>query len=489
MSVSRLPDIPGYTLVVALSQSDRAAVYLALPTAGGGEKVIKLTTPACQGEVLRHELAVLQSLSHPLLSAPVGAGILGSQAYMVMDYWPGHSLDHRRFEMDLVSLLAVLQRLAPALDDMADRGYFTANLAPEHILLGGVDTSPRLIGFRPGQQIPPESWLPSEMPFWAPERLRGMPLDGRAYVYSLGMLLYLLVAGRLPDGMGQTSTALMAWQDEERPPRLPDHLAAFQPLIDKSLCREPAERYARATCLAEALAGLDPGVLANAEQGSERSLLIQGRSLTVQTLPEAMNALSSEPPLPETPFTPEHLYDVPRDHHAVVPRPLVWGVAVAVVLLAMYWLARGPSPPRMASNLTAPPLEKAAFETFQSKTFQRETFQSETFQSLEQQAMPLRIAVEKDMALAEDLVVIYRAALRGEDPAEQSFGRRGLQDLQEIFVRQFDERRAEGDDAGVIRLHGQLEQLFDEGELLPELRQRLLDMPEQGVQEPILLWR
>ncbi|MCP3102857.1 protein kinase [Myxococcus sp. K15C18031901] len=93
--------------------------------------------------------------------------------------------------------------------------------------------------------------------FMAPEQVRCKPVDGRADIYAMGACLYQMVTGRLPIEM-QDTVALLSAIIERVPapvtshrPELPE---AFAQVVARALNKNPAERFATAAEMAEALA-------------------------------------------------------------------------------------------------------------------------------------------------------------------------------------------------------------------------------------------
>ena len=86
----------------------------------------------------------------------------------------------------------------------------------------------------------------------SPEQAGGRAVDHRSDLYALGAVLYNMVTGEAPhhaDGDASAGDDQLA----ERIPRLPAHLNALQPIVERALARNPAERFARASDLADAL--------------------------------------------------------------------------------------------------------------------------------------------------------------------------------------------------------------------------------------------
>jgi hypothetical protein len=117
----------------------------------------------------------------------------------------------------------------------------------EHVYVADLGLSRRLEDQRPGD----ESSMGTPA-YLAPEHIEGLPIDGRADVYSLGCLLYECLTGELPF-TGDSRLAL-AWAHlEEDPPRASERNPKLPGGIDvvlaKALAKEPAQRYSSCAAL------------------------------------------------------------------------------------------------------------------------------------------------------------------------------------------------------------------------------------------------
>jgi len=152
-------------------------------------------------------------------------------------------------------LEGLARHVLAALDHVHDVGLVHRDLKPANILVGAARRGPmrvKLIDFglatqagragRPGQ-------LSGSLPYLSPESILGLPLDGRADLYGLGVVLFFLAAGRKPVESPDPRDVLRWHLAGPRPDattdlaRLPDRLARF---VVRLLARNREERPASA---------------------------------------------------------------------------------------------------------------------------------------------------------------------------------------------------------------------------------------------------
>jgi serine/threonine-protein kinase PpkA len=88
-----------------------------------------------------------------------------------------------------------------------------------------------------------------------PEQTADSEPDARGDLYSLGVVLFEMLAGRLPY-TGRNLMEILAAHRDEAIPRLPERLHTYQPIVDRLLAKNPLDRYADAVELLDALRAL-----------------------------------------------------------------------------------------------------------------------------------------------------------------------------------------------------------------------------------------
>ena len=246
-------DIPGYKIVSTLGQGGMATVYLAIQTCFEREVALKVMSPhlctdATFGERFLREARIVSRLMHPNIVTVYDVGIHEGLYYLSMEYLPGHDLKHKRFELNLAQSLNVVKDIARALDYAGRKGYVHRDVKPENIMLLDEDHRAVLMDFgiaRPSDVASGMTQTGTAIGtphYMSPEQAKGLSVDSRADLYSLGVVLFVLLAGHVPFD-ADSAVVVGIKHVSEAIPRLPDHLQVFQPIIDRVMAKDPEERY------------------------------------------------------------------------------------------------------------------------------------------------------------------------------------------------------------------------------------------------------
>jgi len=248
-----LPAIAGYRLQRRLGQGGMADVYLAEQASLNRQVAVKVlgNRPNQSSDLsvrFEREARTIARLEHPDIVGIYDVGRTGDGLlYYAMPYLPNGDLSLRDLRGRPQELLAVLRRVCHALEYAHAQGVVHRDVKPENILFDSSDNA-RLTDFgiaissEHDQRVTAEGRTLGSSGYMSPEQARGMRLDGRADLYSLGVVLYELLTGDVPyHGSDALSVALAHTQDPV--PRLTHALAHWQPVIDQALAKQPAQRF------------------------------------------------------------------------------------------------------------------------------------------------------------------------------------------------------------------------------------------------------
>ena len=214
------------------------------------------------------EAALVGRLNHPNVVQIFDAVPDPVSPYLVMEYVPGSTLRPYCRADQLLSLELIVEigfKCAMALGYVYRQGLIHRDVKPANLLAvlnNGSVTDVKISDF--GSVLNLASDVTQihrvgSLAYMSPEQLEGDPLDARADMYSLGAVLYHLIAGRPPFD-GQVQSAMMQQIYHVQPGPLAalrtGVSAGLNAVVQRALAKNPAERYATWDEFAQALSGL-----------------------------------------------------------------------------------------------------------------------------------------------------------------------------------------------------------------------------------------
>jgi hypothetical protein len=213
-----------YRLIRRLGAGGMSVVYLARHELIDRLSAIKILRPelsviAEHRERFLREARAVNRINHEHIVEITDVGEEGGVAYLVMEYVEGETLlaAVQRGRMAWPSALRIGIQIASALARAHQMGVIHRDLKPENVLLvsgPGAEAVAKLTDFGIAKLSGEPSLTLNEQLFGtpgyiAPEYVGGLPIDGRADIYSLAVVVYELVTGVLPfDGRGQSELLL-----------------------------------------------------------------------------------------------------------------------------------------------------------------------------------------------------------------------------------------------------------------------------------------
>ncbi len=281
-----------YEIKELLGRGGMGEVYKAYHPALQRDVAIKMihTHIATDPEAIdrfRREARIVAALRHPGIVQVHDFDIEGDTFYMVMEFVPGQTLESRlraihaqNERMPLPEALRLFQLIGQAVTYAHSQGVVHLDLKPGNVLLFSPPGGPRGDGVTEGEQgnrrrarqpiladfglskiigaerMADPGTISGTPSYISPEQCLGQVGDERSDIYSLGIMLYQLTTGALPFS-GDTPVALIFKHIDEPPPPPrslnPDLPEALEHLIQKTLAKNPTDRYQSAGAMLEAL--------------------------------------------------------------------------------------------------------------------------------------------------------------------------------------------------------------------------------------------
>ncbi len=217
-------------------------------------------------ERFEREASVAQKLMHPHSVRLLDFGRTPEGVpFLVLELLEGESLAARiesKGPLGTHNALKVTRQILSALIEAHELGIIHRDLKPANVYLThhlGEPLFAKVLDFglakdatqKPLTRVGEVLGTPSYM---APEQVRGRPLDGRADLYAVGLILAEMISGRMVYGSGTLSALLIA-QASPRPPPLPAELLHHPagPLVLKATDKDPAQRFPDARAMMAAV--------------------------------------------------------------------------------------------------------------------------------------------------------------------------------------------------------------------------------------------
>ncbi len=271
--------IGSYVLVDKLGEGAMGVVYRARELEGDREVAVKVV----RGEVavdaerlvrFEREARAAASLDHPNVLRVYEVGSHRGRPFIVTELLRGRSLREMIDSGALTSGMAAdyATQIASALEAAHERGIVHRDLKPENVFVTTrdrvkvldfglaklVDPAGGGGGVVAGDALPPTSpgLALGTIGYMAPEQIRGEPVDGRADIFALGVVLYEMLTGLRPFrrvSVADTISAVLS----ENPPRPSQNSSRVPPLFDgivrRCLAKRPEDRYQTAREVGSAL--------------------------------------------------------------------------------------------------------------------------------------------------------------------------------------------------------------------------------------------
>ncbi|HZD54301.1 MAG TPA: protein kinase [Woeseiaceae bacterium] len=248
--------IPGIRVLRLIGEGGMSRVYLASREKDDEPLVVKILRSEVTGDKMAlerfmEEYALVERIRSRHVAKIFGHGVSEGHAYLVMEFFDGGDLNKRLGGKAAApaEALRIFRELMFALGDIHERGVLHRDLKPQNLMFRA-DGSLAIVDFGIAKHIDSvdrtgRGEILGTPRYMSPEQVRGMALDLRTDIYSAGVLLFQMLAGR---HMFDAPTAIeVALQHlNTPPPALPEFLSAYQRLVDKLIEKDRDARFRNA---------------------------------------------------------------------------------------------------------------------------------------------------------------------------------------------------------------------------------------------------
>jgi serine/threonine protein kinase/tetratricopeptide (TPR) repeat protein len=255
-----------YEIRSQLGAGGMGEVYLTEDTQLGRRVAIKLLSPELVADErankrLVKEARAAATLDHPNICSIYEVGEADGRSFIAMQYIEGETLDSKlkRKPLELKESLTIASQVADALAEAHSHGIIHRDIKPGNIMITSRGQAKvmdfglaRVIAGAAESEAETRSLLTTPgtimgtMPYMSPEQLRGETLDARSDIFSFGVLLYEMLAGRQPFACASAAATISAILTQE-PPALTSSRAhvseELQRVVGKCLEKDRERRY------------------------------------------------------------------------------------------------------------------------------------------------------------------------------------------------------------------------------------------------------
>ncbi|MEX2482394.1 MAG: serine/threonine-protein kinase [Gammaproteobacteria bacterium] len=247
-------EIPGYEITRIIGRGGMATAYLALQKSLGREVVLKVLDTSISDrketvERFLNEGRIIAALRHPNIITIYDIGQSGEQVYISMEFVEGGDLKQRMqrkvFTPD--EALDIIEKIASGLAVAHRNGIVHRDVKPGNILFRR-DGTPLLSDFGIAKRLGGDPDLTATGMFvgspnyMAPEQSEAGPIDGRADIYALGVILYEMLSGERAYAADSVIDVILMHKKAPLP-RLPAGYEELQELLELMMAKNRRDRF------------------------------------------------------------------------------------------------------------------------------------------------------------------------------------------------------------------------------------------------------
>jgi eukaryotic-like serine/threonine-protein kinase len=282
-----------YEISSTLGVGGMGAVYLAEDNVLHRKVAIKvlpssLTTNETRLKRFQREAYTASSLNHPNILTIYEMGFENERHFIVTEFVDGESLGHRKRSgpFTLTEVLEIGIQISSALAAAHEAGIMHRDVKPDNVMirrdgivkvldfglakLTGPGEEPNPAVMNPESDITLPGAVMGTARYMSPEQIRCETVDTRTDIWSLGVVLYEMAAGRLPF-MGQSTNdvwmAILTSEPLPLRPQTPNAAAELEDIVARALRKDKAQRYQSVSELGQDLRSLKQRLEFEAQSG------------------------------------------------------------------------------------------------------------------------------------------------------------------------------------------------------------------------------
>ncbi|HET7711793.1 MAG TPA: protein kinase, partial [Thermoanaerobaculia bacterium] len=295
-----------YRIISSLGAGGMGEVYLATDARLNRHVAIKVLPPSttddteAQQRMLR-EARLIATIDHPNVCTIYEIGEENERPYIVMQYVEGETLRERmrREPLSLTEAVDFSRQITSALAEAHKRGIVHRDIKPGNIMISSSGVV-KVLDFGLAKSFISDPFDATELvvskqnvvagttPYMSPEQLLGERLDGRSDIFSLGVVLYEIAAGKRPFDRATAAGTINAILAANPEPLAASDLRALEPVIMRALEKAVERRFPDAAAMHESLTAVGEGRSVTVKRAASATSTRKRRKKAPATDPAAL---------------------------------------------------------------------------------------------------------------------------------------------------------------------------------------------------------
>jgi eukaryotic-like serine/threonine-protein kinase len=343
-----------YRILRRLGSGGMANVYLAEDEELGRQVAIKILNDRHASdesfvERFRREAKNAAGLSHPNIVSIYDRGEAEGTYYIAMEYLEGRSLKDRivaEGPLPIAAAIEAARQILRAIGFAHRSGIVHRDIKPHNVLRAENGAEPRYkvtdfgISRTSASQMTEAGSIVGTAQYLSPEQARGARVDQRSDIYSVGIVLYELLTGKLPfNGETPLEIAMKHLSEVPRPPSAlrPDISPDLDMVVLRALAKDPAERFESAEEMDAELARVAAGSAVTSETADAATAVLSGAGIT-DSAPTIISRRPVVTPREPRPYREQEYYDYepPRRRRTIWPWLLTGLLLIGAIVAGVY---------------------------------------------------------------------------------------------------------------------------------------------------------